>query len=984
MKYPEYIEKEQLVVEAPEVLEKKVRALLKAMTLEEKMNLLHGASVPEGEHVANAGWLPGVGRLGVPEIRMFDGPAGVTSVYETTGLPMQEVLAATWDKEMAYGFGKVEGSENFAISGNTQLGSQVDVVRNPQFERVRDMLGEDPFLVSELSVEEIKGIQDQKVSATLKHFGMCAISVDVQNPPDQHVDEQTMHEMYFPSFEAAIQRGGASSVMSAYNKFNGAFASANTYSQIDVLRNMWGFKGYTMCDWGGNHGLTVHKGNDVEMPTGAYNSNERFLLNLGKGRISQEDIDQAAAHVLYGIGMIGYLALVRLDDAGNVLEEEGRITPIRMKDRYAESVRGGLLKENAKIAQEIAEKGITLLKNEDKALPLTKEDFSGKKVAFLGLAAEHLVSGTSQERSYGVLSEMTSPVEAVKALAGPDANILSETGLDLLGETIPGKFLWQDEECTMPGLIRKYGVTQEDSKGTSMRDIIMAHIMEMMAKKQQDEQEAAVSVGGAGTEFKGVAASENEEDDPIPFAGAWVNALAGDMEGKKTGETCCIDKTIDFTVGTLGTGINQGYKNASDGNAFTRGNIYTWSGFLKVDQTGDYDLLLQAIGGNCALKIRMGDKFIPAGYTELRESAHWPWGNVISTPEGMEIKGSKLYLEAGKAYEIRLVGNASLKEKDLQIRLAWITPDLREKQYRAALKAAEEADKVVFFITDDYEVRKEALMPSFLANNAEPQMAVPQPQKQFFLDVCRVMKPTAQMILVDNHSQMLALGEVEPKCEAILEIASPGQEGGKALARILLGIVNPSGKTALTFPKRKEDTLVSDTKEHLEKRHMGYKEGGRTFIDFDEGIFTGYRWYEKEDVEPLYPFGHGLSYTTFEYSNLMINGTELSFIVTNTGDVAGTEIAQVYLGEAEVPEYIMMAKKQLCGFAREEDILPGESRKVTIRIPERSFCYWDPKQALTARDDGTKDKWVKTQGTRKVWVGASSSDLRLEGNITVY
>ena len=148
MKYPVYVDKKDLRFESDAVLEKKVEALLSAMTEEETMNLCHGHTNPPGMQVANAGYNPGIPRLGVPEIRMYDGPAGVTSVYETTGLPVQEMLAASWDTDLAYKYGKVEGSENYAISGNTQLGSQYDVVRIPQFNRNKDMLGEDPFLTA--------------------------------------------------------------------------------------------------------------------------------------------------------------------------------------------------------------------------------------------------------------------------------------------------------------------------------------------------------------------------------------------------------------------------------------------------------------------------------------------------------------------------------------------------------------------------------------------------------------------------------------------------------------------------------------------------------------------------------------------------------------------------------------------------------------------------------------------------------------------
>lgn len=283
MKYPMFVEPEQLRAESDELLERKVGALLVAMTPEEKMNLCHGHANPEGMQVANAGYNPGIPRLGVPEIRMFDGPAGVTSVYETTGLPVQEMLAASWDTELAYKYGKVEGSENFAISGNTQLGSQFDVVRVPQFNRDKDMLGEDPFLTAAMAVPETKGIQEAGAVATLKHFGVASIGTDMQNAADQIVEEQTLHEMVFPPFEAAAKEGRAGSFMCCYNKFNGAYASANEYAQKTVLRDMWNYKGYMMSDWGANHALTTGKGMDMEMPNGTYNSGERILRGIERG-----------------------------------------------------------------------------------------------------------------------------------------------------------------------------------------------------------------------------------------------------------------------------------------------------------------------------------------------------------------------------------------------------------------------------------------------------------------------------------------------------------------------------------------------------------------------------------------------------------------------------------------------------------------------------------------------------------------------------
>lgn len=262
-------------------------------------------------------------------------------------------------------------------------------------------------------------------------------------------------------------------------------------------------------------------------------------------------------------------------------------------------------------------------------------------------------------------------------------------------------------------------------------------------------------------------------------------------------------------------------------------------------------------------------------------------------------------------------------------------------------------------------------------------MDIPQSQMQLIRDLKRAMAEDAQFILIHNNGQLYALGEAEPEADAILNIFTPGQEGGRAVAELLTGAVNPSGKMALTIPARDTDTLVSDTPEHRKTRYEGHIRDGKKVIDFDEGIFSGYRWYDKEGVTPLYAFGHGLSYTTFSYSDFQIDGTAVSFTVTNTGSVTGTEIAQVYLGAVQAPAGIQVAEKALCGFARLEDLCPGESRRVTVEIPQRSFCCWDPNQELVTRPDGTRDKWVTLTGTRTVYVGPASDRLTSAGEIHI-
>ena len=190
-------------------------------------------------------------------------------------------------------------------------------------------------------------------------------------------------------------------------------------------------------------------------------------------------------------------------------------------------------------------------------------------------------------------------------------------------------------------------------------------------------------------------------------------------------------------------------------------------------------------------------------------------------------------------------------------------------------------------------------------------------------------------------------------------------------ADLLTGKANPSGKLPLTIPAKIEDTPAM-APGHPE-RYDGIAD--KKQVIFSEGIFIGYRWYDQQKIEPLYPFGFGLSYTTFDYSNLNVTpadgGFDVTFTLRNTGKVAGTETAQVYLGPPP-NEPVPMAVHALAGFQR-VTLAPGESRAVKIHATSRQVSYWSHE----------KGQWVIAGGTRPVFVGSSSRDLRLTGSVQI-
>ncbi|MBS5520666.1 MAG: glycoside hydrolase family 3 C-terminal domain-containing protein [Clostridiales bacterium] len=956
-KFPNIFTREALKYEAEQIIENKCEALVNAMTIQEKMDLLYGWSNPvDIGQLANGGYNPGVPRLGIPEIRMYDGPGGPTCVVETTGFPQMTVLGCTWDEELAYLYGKACGRENSMISGNRQLGSQMDVRRSPQFGR--NMKSEDPLLCAKLGTAEAKGIQENGVAATLKHF-VAANVFAVGELADIIVDEQTLHEMYLRPFEEAIVHGGGCSVMAAYNIINGSHCSDNHYLLKTVLRDMWNYKGEVMSDWGANHKMSIPFGLDVEMPRAAFNDSYRILRGIEHGDLDWEDIKNAAKHVLFAMGKAGLLGMTCWDDKGRPMEEHGRTKPIRMKWYYDEE-KASVFENSSKVAQRILEEGIVLAKNEDQSLPLTEDDIkSDDGIALIGLGAFYPICGELSERSFGRLSRMRAPKDVLSELTGHA--IRAEIAIDFPGETIPGEFLFQDAQGKKHGLVRSYGITKEDT----------------------DLAAPEFFIGGAGAEFHGFSGTLDEYGELVHnnVQDSWETVETyGSVPGKADGTFASTDLTLDLTCGkNLDGSIVTDYHNGVGGNAVEEPMIrYTWRGYLKAPEDGIYQLNMEEIGGPCAFKICINGKWIVVSDMIMREGAHWPWESMVNTYEGMGIGPACVTLEKDKMYPVLIYAAHIDKRKDMQLRLSWLTPSRRKNDYEHALKLAENSKKVILFVNNLNETAK-----IFEKLGGWPDLQLPQNQVKLIKDISRAVHGHGgKLIVVLQSSAAHALGAWADDCDALLITHLTGQEGSIPLCRILLGQVNPSGKLAQTWPRNNEDTPISDSPEHRQLRYDGVTFNGRKTVFYDEGIFFGYRWYETEHIVPQFPFGHGLSYTTFEYKNMEvfqdIDGLHVHLEITNTGSCAGDEIIQIYLGAAKVPRYIQMAEKKLAAFQRVRNILPGETVPVVLNIACQELCYWNPALELISREDGTKDKWMLACGKRKIYAGASIADLRLE------
>ncbi|GGG41096.1 glycoside hydrolase family 3 C-terminal domain-containing protein [Hymenobacter glacieicola] len=409
--------------------EAKIDQLLKKLTLEEKIAMIHATSS------FNSG---GVKRLGIPEIVTSDGPHGVRLEHgrdwkpdegvndSGTYLPTGNTLASTWNPALGYAFGSVLGSEAAFRGKDIILGPGINIVRTPLNGRNFEYLSEDPYLVSKMVVGYIRGVQDQGVSASVKHYA-ANNQEEHRNDVDVYMSERALREIYLPGFQAAIQEGGAHTLMGSYNKFRGQYATHNAYLMNDILKGEWGFKGLVISDWGSVHDTQegLRNGTDLEMGTDLslmYNS-----VDQTASQVKQEDMPSLYDRFFFGKPA---LEAVKKDKSLEPLLDDKvrRILRVmyatNMLDRAKRKPGAYNTPEHQATARKVAEEGIVLLKNDGNILPLKK---TAKSFAVIGANATRenaLGGGSSQVKAK---YEIT-PLQGLQKALGSQATITYAPG----------------------------------------------------------------------------------------------------------------------------------------------------------------------------------------------------------------------------------------------------------------------------------------------------------------------------------------------------------------------------------------------------------------------------------------------------------------------------------------------------------------------------------------------------------------------------
>lgn len=377
-------------------LEQRVDELVSQMTLEEKILQMAGAG-SDGAPFS----VPGVERLGVPTFEMSDGPRGVQAGGGNTQLPVGMMRGATWDPEVERRVGEVMGRELRAVGGNVLLAPTINILSHPSWGRAQETYGEDVHHLSRMGVAFVEGVQEYAL-ANPKHYAANNIE-NTRFEVDVNVDERTLREIYLPHFRAAVVEGRAASIMTAYNLVNGEYCAENDHLVREILKTEWGFDGFALSDWILGTRSTVPSalaGLDIEMPVARFYG-DLLLEAVVAGEVPEELIDDAIKR------MVRKKLQFRLDEPSNVDPS------VIASD------------EHLAVAQEAAEKGAVLLKNESAALPLDESALS--RLAVVGLLADTPNTGDTG-------SSNTSPSFIVTPLQGIEEAVGSAVTIDHIGK----------------------------------------------------------------------------------------------------------------------------------------------------------------------------------------------------------------------------------------------------------------------------------------------------------------------------------------------------------------------------------------------------------------------------------------------------------------------------------------------------------------------------------------------------------------------
>jgi beta-glucosidase len=794
-------ERESAEGAGPDACKERVSALMAKLTVEEKIDLLcaKGAAIPRLGIPAYDWWnecLHGVARAG--KATVFPKPIGMGSMWDAA--LMRRIGDVVSDEARAkYHKALREKGYSDRYEGLTFFSPTLNLARDPRWGRTSECFSEDPCLTGASGAAFIRGLQGDdprylKLVATAKHF-VANNEENRRRDGSAEVDEVSLNEYFFPAFRESIEKGGATSVMSAYNALNGVPCTASHFLLSEVLRDQWGLNGVVMSDGSAvanisalhKYKATWHEGAAAALLAGCdmslrdeYRDGLRYALR--ENLISVSDIDRATERVLtlrFRLGMF---------------DPPEQVPYSRIPDTVVECA------AHRQLALEAARKSMILLKN-DGILPLGGRKM--KRIALIGDAFTKVYYGDYSGRpDYNMTL-----LEAMKAAVGKDVELLWVNDTDTV-ETIPSIYLARPEKDAYDG---RQGFTGEYFDKTAV------------------EGDASIA----------------KHDLSLDFTPAWERELSG--------------------MSALSA---------------------RWTSSLQPPATGDYTLLYE---GDGFVRIYLDGQAVMEQKVDQRHP-----GTV------------RVSLVAGKKYGLRI--ECAGINRQVRHRLAWRPPS--DENRITPESAAKTSDLAIVFIRDDGG-----------AESRDRQTIALNPGRERL--IANVAKANPNTVVILGSGTPLLLGNVSRQARALLNVWIAGQGESQAIADILFGRVNPSGKTPVTF--------FADERQLPALDDYNVK-NGRTYQYF------------RGDV--LYPFGFGLSYTTYRYSRPQLqqatvnrdDSVTVSIKITNSGKHDGEEVAQCYVSSESWKADGL--KRKLVAFDR-IFLKKGASGTLRFTIPVADLSRWN-------------------------------------------
>lgn len=481
--------------------ERKIDQLVNELTLEEKIKMIHGAGLFRTGAVE---------RLGIPPIVMSDGPTGVRFEFfndnwgraghnddGVTYCPSNSAIAATWNRELAGKSGTVLGEEARGRGKDIILAPGVNVMRTPLCGRNFEYFSEDPYLISEMAVPVIEGIESSDVGACVKHFAVNNQETE-RNWVNVEIDERTLREIYLPAFEAAVKKAKVRSIMGAYNLFRGVHCCENNELLGEILRKEWNYDGLIVSDWGGIHDTKAAAESPIDVEMSIYANFDEYcmadpLLNaVRNGEIEEGRIDEKVKSILRFMLRVKMIDIVEVESGDNeqtaisagCTEQKPAVYAVRDRSRKKGSYDTSAHQD---AVLETARESIVLLKNEEQRLPLAPE--KTHRLLVIGHNAAKLHSNGGGSAEIAALYEIN-PLLGIKMELGGNCEVTYAEGYYVPDKNRQQVLNWQ--EVSLDELASEQGAYEgNDPEGRKIQKALREEAVALAS-----EYDDVIFVGG--------------------------------------------------------------------------------------------------------------------------------------------------------------------------------------------------------------------------------------------------------------------------------------------------------------------------------------------------------------------------------------------------------------------------------------------------------------------------------------------------------